>query len=145
MTPVQTVDMTGGKILHMTMEVDGHQSKRKWMGFNMSPASDPLAAWHPDGGVPLNNTNRGVFLELQGRRLYARHLHGAARHRAPTGTAGGPRFQAVGRQRLQRPTTGEFETYVPGNFSRNGLGFDDKSRFDFFISETRAALFQDGH
>jgi hypothetical protein len=35
--------------------------------------------------------------------------------------------------------------YVPKNFTRNALGLDDKSRYDFFISETRAALFQDGH
>src|SRR5262249_905022 len=33
----------------------------------------------------------------------------------------------------------------PSKFSQNGLGFDNRSRIDLFISQTHAALFQDGH
>ena len=29
-------------------------------------------------------------------------------------------------------------------FSKNALGLDDRSRYDFFVSQTHAALFQDG-
>jgi hypothetical protein len=146
MTPVQTVDMTGGKILHMTMEVDAHQSKRKWMGFSMAPASDPLAAWHPDGGVPLNTTNRGVFLELRDGECTLDIYTGPSGYAAPTGTAGGAHGSRLwGGSGGSAYTCGEWDMYVPASLSRNGLGFDDKSRYDVFISETRVALFQDGH
>ena len=36
------------------------------------------------------------------------------------------------------------QMYIQKNLSKNGLGLDDKSRFDFFISQNHAALFQDG-
>jgi hypothetical protein len=145
MTPVQTVDMTGGKILHLTMEVDGHQSQRKWMAFNIAPASDPIEAWHPDAGLRLSNSNRAVFMELRDGECTLDIYTGSGAANTPTGSAGG----AAGARLWGWPNTtnscGEWDTYVPGNLGRNGLGFDDKSRFDFFISETRAALFQDGH
>ena len=35
--------------------------------------------------------------------------------------------------------------YVPANRTSNGLGLDDRSGYDLFLSQTRAALFQDGH
>ena len=143
MTPVQTVNMAGGRILHLTMEVDGHQSQRKWMGFSIAPASDPLQAWHPDGGVPTNFTNRAVFMELRDGECTLDIYTGPAGFAAPTGTAGGADGSRVWGSNASK--CDEFTTYVPGNFGRNGLGFDDKSRFDFYISETRAALFQDGH
>jgi hypothetical protein len=146
LTPVQTVDMTGGKILHMTMEVDAHQSKRKWMGFSIAPASDPLQAWHPDGGVPLNTTNRGVFLELRDGECTLDIYTGPGGFAAPTGTAGGAHGSRLwGGTGSSAYSCGEWDTYVPASFSRNGLGFDDKSRYDLFMSESRAALFQDGH
>jgi hypothetical protein len=146
MTPVQTVDMTGGKILHLTMEVDAHQSKRKWVAFNLSPASDPLQAWHPDGGVPLNTTNQGVFLELRDGECTLDIYTGPAAYAAPTGTAAGAFGSRLwGGSGNSAYTCGEWDMYVPSSLSRNGLGFDDKSRYDVFISETRVALFQDGH
>ena len=36
------------------------------------------------------------------------------------------------------------QMFVDRIFSKNGHGLDDKNRYDFFISETRVALFQDG-
>jgi len=146
MTPTPTIDMTGGKILHMTMEVDGHQSKRKWMAFNLSPASDPIQAWHPDGGVPINTSNRAMFLELRDGECTLDIYTGPSGYSAPTGTAGGSHGSRLwGPASASSYSCSEWDTYVPGNFSRNGLGFDDKSRYDLFISETRVALFQDGH
>jgi hypothetical protein len=53
--------MSNSKMLHMTMEVDGHQSLRRWVDFKRAPASDPLQAWHPDT-EPINNSDRGIFL-----------------------------------------------------------------------------------
>jgi len=143
LTPVQTIDMTGGKILHLTMEVDVHQSRRRWMAFNLSPASDPLQGWHPSGGMPVNNTNRAVFMELGDGACTLDIYNGTNASGEPTGTAGGQYGSRI--WGVIGSTCNEWDTYIPGNFGRNGFGLDDKSRYDFFISETRVALFQDGH
>src|SRR5207244_3601360 len=95
MTPKQTVDMSGGKVLHLTMEVDGHQSLRRWMSFELAPASDPLQAWDPFGNR-INNTDRGLFLEFKdgGCTLDIFTGMGSTTEGSPTGTAGGSQHGA---------------------------------------------------
>jgi hypothetical protein len=150
MTPTQTANMSGGKMLHLTMEVDSHQSFRRWLAFNISPASDPIQSWNPNGhGV--NNTDQAVFLEFRDGTctldIYTGPKSGS--DPSPTGTAGGGDHGA--RLWGQAGGTGGApimcnwdQMFVRRNLSKNGLGLDDKSRFDFFISQTHAALFQDG-
>jgi len=149
MSPRQTIDMTGGKILHLTMEVDGHQSQRRWVAFNLSPASDTLQQWHPEGGLPINNTNQGIFLEIKDGGCLLDIYTGSGANNTPIGTAGGAHGSRLwghsGSSGGGAYQCTESQMYVPKNFTRNGLGMDDKSRYDFFISETRAALFQDGY
>jgi hypothetical protein len=150
MTPVQTVDMSNGKVLHVTMEVDAHQSFRRWLDFNLAPASDPLQGWDFNGHA-LNNTNQAMFLELKDGfctlDIYTNTT--SATDPSPTGTAGG----SVHGARLwgQPGSVGGGavscnwdQMYVPKNLSKNGFGLDDKSRLDFFISQNHAALYQDG-
>jgi hypothetical protein len=150
MTPTQTFDMSNGRMLHMTMEVDGHQSLRRWVDFNVVPASDPLQAWHPDGEA-INNTNRGIFLEIKDGGCTLDIFTGSESGPGsrPTGTAGGSAHGA----RLWGPSgsTGGApimcnwdQMYLAKNLSKNGFGLDDKSRYDFFLSPAHAALFQDG-
>jgi hypothetical protein len=150
LTPTQTLDMSSGKVLHMTMEVDGHQSFRRWVDFNLAPASDPLQRWDfsNDG---INNTNQGIFLEIKDGFCTLDIFTGPASSpsTAPTGTAGGSahgsrlwgQAGSVGGAPIMCDTS---QMYIPKNFSPNGLGLDDKSRFDFFISQGHAALFEDG-
>ena len=150
MTPVQTVDMSGGRMIHLTMEVDAHMSNRRWLAFNLAPASDPLGGWHHDF-EGISNTDQGIFLEFKDGGCSLDIFTGptSATNPIPTGTAGGSAHGA----RLWGGA-GSFgggavlcswdQMYVPRNLSKNGAGLDDKSRFDFFISQTHAALFQDG-
>jgi hypothetical protein len=152
MTPAQTLDMSGGKMLHMTMEVDAHQSFRRWLAFNLVPASDPLQAWDPEG-FAINNTDRGIFLELRdGFCTLDIYTHRTSpSDPSPTGTAGGTSEYGARLWGLPGGVGGApimcgwDEMYIQENFSKNGLGLDDKSRLDFFISQRHAALFQDGH
>src|SRR5206468_12019956 len=129
-----------GKMVHMTMEVDGHQSLRRWLDFNLAPASDPLQGWHPDGEA-INSTDRGIFLEIKDGGctldIYTGPASGPGSK--PTGTAGGSTHGA----RLWGPSgsTGGGaiactwdQMYISKNFSKNGFGLDDKSRYDFFLS-----------
>ena len=150
MSPVQTVDMLGGKILHMTMEVDGHQSFRRWMAMNISPATDPLQSWDPNG-FQINNADQGIFLEIKDGMctldIFTGPISGS--NPAPTGTAGGPQHGArlwgtAGATGGGAVMCGWDQFFVPANLTKNALGLDDRSRYDFFISQTHAALFQDG-
>jgi hypothetical protein len=150
MTPTQTLDMSSGKLLHMTMEVDGHQSFRRWVDFNMAPASDPLQRWDFNGNG-INNTDQGIFLELKDGGCTLDIFTGptSSSDPTPTGTAGGSAHGArlwgqAGSSGGAPIMCGLDQMYVTRNFSKNGLGLDDKSRFDFFISQNHAALFLDG-
>jgi hypothetical protein len=146
MTPRQTVDMSGGKVLHMTMEVDGHQSFGRWMAFNLAPASDPLQGFQPIN-QPISNASQGVFLELRDGFCTLDIFTGpkSPSNRMPTGTAGGVRgAQLWGLPGAAGAQCSLPEMYNPAQLSKNALGIDDRSRYDFFISQTHAALFADG-
>ena len=149
MTPTATFDLTNGKIAHLTMEVDAHQSFRRWLDFQIAPASDPLQGWETPT-FAVNNNDQAMFLEFRDGNCTLDIFTGptSATDRVPTGTAGG-----VHGARLwgQSGSTGGGavmcdidQMYVKKTFSKNGLGFDDRSRFDLFISKTHAAVFQDG-
>jgi hypothetical protein len=150
MTPVQTFDSSGGRILHLTMEVDGHQSFRRWVSFQIAPAADPLGTFD-SSNHQISNTNQGVFLELRDGfctlDIFTGSISGTDKR--PGGTAGGSQHGA--RLWGQSGSVGGApvmcswdQMFVTKNRTKNGLGFDDKSRYDFFISQTHAALFQDG-
>jgi hypothetical protein len=60
MSPLQTFDITAGKIAHLTMEVDAHQSFRRWMDIQITPAADPLRGWDPSNHQ-INTSGRAMF------------------------------------------------------------------------------------
>jgi hypothetical protein len=147
MTPTATLDMSGGRMIHLTMEVDGHQSQRRWIGFNLSPASDPIQGWDP-AITPINNSDRGIFLEIRDGNctfdIYTGPQSGPGT--IPTGTAGGSehgaRLWGLAGSNGGAPIM--CYMYLPKNLSQNGFGLDDKSRYDVFLTATHAAFFQDG-
>ena len=150
MTPTQTLDMSSGRMLHLTMEVDGHQSFRRWLDFNLAPASDPLQAWEPNGHG-INRTDQGIFLEIKDGGCTLDIFTGptSGTNPSPTGTAGGSAHGAriwgqAGSVGGAPVMCGWDQMYVQRNFGKNGLGLDDKSRYDFFLSQNHAAFFQDG-
>ena len=150
MTPTKPFDITGGRIAHLVMEVDGHQSFRRWMDIQISPASDPLEGWD-SANHGINNSDQALFLEFRDGFCTLDIFTGprSSTDQRPTGTAGGSQYGArlwglAGSSGGAPIMCGADQMYVKKTFSKNSLGLDDKSRYDFFISQTHAALFQDG-
>lgn len=131
MSPARTVDISGGRILHLTMEVDAHQSFRRWLAFDLAPASDPLTGWNPFG-APVNKSDKAIFLETKDGLCTLQVFTGpiAADQPSPAGENIWP--------------CGNDQMYNPNDFDINGIGhLDDRSRLDLFISKSHAALFED--
>jgi hypothetical protein len=152
MTPRQTVDMSAGKAVHLTMEVDAHQSFRRWLAFELAPASDGLQAWDPPNATRgLNHADQALFLEFKDGGCTLDIFTGptSATDPSPSGSAGGSAHGArlwgqaggVGGAPIM---CGAGELYNPARFSTNGFGLDDRNRFDFFVTQDHAALFEDG-
>lgn len=128
MTPTQTVDISGGRVLHLTMEVDAHQSFRRWLAFNLAPADDPLTGWNPFGAA-VNRTDRAIFLEFRDGDCTLKVFTGPG--------SAGPEGDNVW-------PCGWDQMFNPADLDINGIGrLDSRSRLDLFISQTHAALFED--
>lgn len=131
MTPQSYPDISGGKMLHMTMEVDGHlvPETRRYLGFDIAPSNDPLQSWVESNGN-LNNTNQSLFVNL-----FANYC-GVNRHTGPTTSI------ALDNTTLQEPV-GAIGCGRMVNWG-NGRGYDDRNRFDLFLTTNYMALFEDG-
>jgi hypothetical protein len=149
MTPKQTFNIGGGQVAHLTMEVDAHASFRRWTAFDLAPASDPLQGWDPLNH-PINNTDQGIFLEVKDGFCTLDIFTGptSSTNVLPTGTAGGSHGARLWGQSGASGGGAVMcelgSLYNPSDFRANGLGLDDRSRWDFYISATHAALFIDG-
>jgi hypothetical protein len=110
------------------MLVDSHMSFRRWMGFDLSPASDPLQSWEQPDNHTLNNTNSAFYFDVS--------MHGCALDiYNSSGNASTPAFtSSCDLSNLFDPQTGQLFSH----------GFDDRTKWDLFVSQTHVALFQDG-
>ncbi|HEX5323231.1 MAG TPA: hypothetical protein VFW40_05550 [Capsulimonadaceae bacterium] len=132
-SPEQTVDLSNGQILHVTMEVDTHTDNRRWVGINLAPANDPLQNWYPATGASLNNSDTALFLYFLGANAtvdeyVGRNSSGVLQDIAVTGPAG-----AAIHNGYRRLVNGQY-----------GHGLDNRSRIDLFISTTHFAVYEDG-
>jgi hypothetical protein len=124
--------MLGNGILHLTMEVDGHLSDRRWVSFILAPASDTITNFNSSNAI--SSTNRALFLYFLPHTCTLNLYTGGGA--TPMGTAGGSYGSALWGALGQAPH------WCRRN--QNGLGIDNRSRFDLFVSRTRAALFENG-
>ena len=125
MSPSRQLDFSGGRIAHLTMEVDSHMSNNRWVGIELSPSNEPINSWNPEERI--NNSNRGVFVEILDNCVVD----------FAVGT--GPNGTTAVRNRLMGPAS-----QTPCNRRQNGIGLDNRTRFDVFISQTRLAIFEHG-
>ncbi len=128
LVPNATADFSGGRILHATFEVDSHLSSRRTLSLDLAPATDPLIspAWT---GTP-NRSASALFFEMQGSSGSPLLVDEFA------GTRGGV------------PVT-ERVLGGPGSLHesfRSGpdLGLDNRERWDFFVSQSHFAIFENG-
>jgi len=134
MSPDQTADLSGGKLLHLTMEVDAHESPRRWVAFNLAPANDPFTNWYTVNS-PINTSDHGLFVQLFPGVATADVYNGPTSSTNPA-PADNHFWGAAG----QSP----YWTYRYAHFGGNGIALDNRSRFDLFLTTTRLALFEDG-
>lgn len=132
MSPEKFADFSGGRILHVTMEVDGHVDGRRWVGFALAPSNDPIEQWYPSDNVPINKTDRALFVEIfdnvVATNLYAgRRPNGTDNHFSIAAAAGQAKYMGY---RL----VGDFQY---------GRGLDNRSRFDLYLSGNHFAIFED--
>ena len=135
MSPKQTADFSGGKLLHLTMEVDGHLSARRWLSMALSPADDPFTSFDPQSSDGFNTSDKSLFLQFfpGEATLDVTTKPTSAKDKTPEGVQ---LWGAAG----QGLISGDDSSDLGGN----GLGFDDRTRYDFFLTQTHAALFKDG-
>jgi len=131
MTPERSFQLNGG-ILHLTQMFDDVQSGGRWTNFAVAPAGDPLQHWnHQDSA--LNNGNQWLFMETFRDDSHFLISDGPA--------VGNPRQHGDWAEPWGASRADMYDARI---YSPNGHGFDNKRRWDFFLSATHAALFIDG-
>ncbi len=125
MSPQATADFSAGRLLHLTMEVDAHESGRRWVAFNLAPADDPLTNWYTSSGT-VNTSNTALFAQIFPQKVATDLFNG--KDVAITGAAG------------QAPIWSNRTLHWGGN----GLALDNRSRFDLFATRKHFAVFEDG-
>jgi hypothetical protein len=133
LSPVRTADFSGGRILHVTFEVDGQVDGRRWVGLNLAPANDPLVNWYNFNG-PVNKTNRALFVQV-----FNNHISTDILSPDPADPTGTPLDTGLG----SWPDGNRYDAYDKYTYTV-GHGLDNRSRFDVFVSQTKIAIFEDG-
>lgn len=141
MSPEQTADISNGKMMHATMEVDFQQSLRRWVGFQFAPVSDPLTGF--DEFDKINNTNTALFLQFFGA--------------GSDGNSGSPNPENCTAEVFRGGSDGTSQRFWGGagqtldkycdmkvNYGGPGRGLDNRVRFDVFFTQKYMALFEDG-
>lgn len=137
-SPQRNFDFSGGRVLHVTFEVDAHTDSRRWIGIQLAPALDPLFNWYPFNGA-INRSDQGLFVGVGASTpvssptldLYIGPNVGV--NPTPRGL---PILGAAGQAM-------RWAIRPQQNF-QVGHGLDNRSRFDLFISQFRYAWYEDG-
>jgi hypothetical protein len=116
LVPNANADLSGGRILHATVEIDSHFSAKRGFGFALAPPTDPFSSLYTDGAV--NRSNTGLFVQVFG------------------GSEGGVT--------LDEFTGTRSRVLGPGGSAGRSGALADRSRWDLFVSQTHAALYQNG-
>jgi hypothetical protein len=136
-SPDATAAWSSGQILHVTEEVDGHTDGRRWMDILIVPANDPARAFDADTDA-FNQTNQAVRLQIFNQGFCTLDIYTGppgGGTQIPTGTAGGSHGSRIWGAYGQAPVA----CNAPA-----APGFDNKSRFDLFLTQKHAAYLIDG-
>jgi hypothetical protein len=136
--PKAIADLTGGKVLHVTFEVDAHFSPRRWVDLVVAAAGDSFI--HPGkvettGLWPTASGNEFRW-EIQNEFHHAEEFLGGTENQLIdlSWNHGNERFGPAARIRWD---------HVPlANGSNQDL--DKRHRFDLYLSQTRYRLVENG-
>ncbi len=150
LSPRTPADLSSGKMLHLTEEVDRHLDRtNRWLSFELAPATEPLTSFRADDSVfggnaatanaaPVSASNRALWVQVMAGSCDATLLEGS---RSPTDN----RPLVNNFVPLSSAITGTYPLcYQPLNWGDNGLGLDNRSRLDLFVTTRHLALFEDG-
>lgn len=134
MTPERTFDFSSGRWLHLTMEVDAHVDSRRWVGFGVAPAADPLQNWYSESSY-LNRSNQAVLCHVYSDSITFEVWHGfvSRTNRSPRkDTLSGPMGQA------------KYFDARPTWHGQRDHGLDNRVRFDLYLKSNRYVIYEDG-
>jgi len=134
LTPRTTPDISGGRMLHLTMEVDGllDDPGRRWVGFDIAPADDPIQSHDQNqfGVTPPNRTGRAIFIGIGNPGM-----PGTIVTQEYTGTVSA----AGGMNRMAR-----IGTVARNSEQFKDMGLDNRERFDLYLTQDHYAIYEDG-
>ena len=148
LSPQPTADLSNGKLVHLTMEVDSHlESTHRWLAWQVAPATDPITNFVDDDYVtngfskrtnifPPNHTDKAMWVQLFPGVCDAMLFE---RPTSPTNPA------PVYNQFIQQYVVGHTPPCAHSeNWGGNGIGFDNRNRWDLFFTTSHMAVFEDG-
>jgi len=143
MQPKSVADISGGRVLHVTMEVDPHFSNRRWCDIFVAAADDPViqpGKFAENGMLPTVSGNMfrwEILAEFHTAQIF-RGVNGQLTGTGLIDTGWGEnseRFTAVNR------TYGHF-----GQPAANGTmaNLDRRNRYDLYLSQNRFRIMENG-
>ena len=138
MMPKATADISGGKVLHVTFEVDAHFDARRWCDVFVTPADDPLTSSTPtklEAGQTLSPSgNDFVWQVTDGFHLA--NVWNAGQGTAGTDVTGWKDYadqQGTGRN-------------LDDQYAFNGTvqDLDKRHKFDLYLSQNHYRTVEDG-
>lgn len=138
MTPKAVADITGGKTLHVTFEMDGHMGNRRWCDISLSPAGEPLI--RPgllDGKHP---TPSGKLFRWE----VTRGSH-TAQILTKSGSGGSVVKELINRDMWENEVAAARVRWDGVPLSNGtAANLDRRHRYDLYVSETRFRMIEDG-
>ena len=150
MSPQTPADLSGGKMLHLTTEVDRHlDGTYRWLSFELAPANDPLTNFRADDGLFSGNssTANATAVNTSNHALWVQLIPGACDATLFEGPLSGIDSRPLARTFVffSPPNSTSYPAcYQPLNWGDNGRGLDNRSRLDLFVTTRRLAIFEDG-
>jgi hypothetical protein len=157
LSPTKTADFSGGKIIHVTQEVDAQLASRRWIDFRLTPADDPYLSFETNHRI--NQTDTDLMIQIFGPNITVDEHTGPKNANDPASLPIGTRLVGAEGQGTyndcRRPGRTAQGTVVLNAAWQNaahqvrvgyqqGRGLDDRSRFDVFVSKTHIAVYEDG-
>jgi hypothetical protein len=148
LSPVETADLSQGKLLHLTAEVDSTMSRsHRWLAWQLAPADDPITNFKADdlmtngfsnlaNSLQINRTNQALWVQVFPMLCDATLFSG---HKLLD--VGAPLTNMFVPIRVR----GALPTCIREmNWGGNGTGLDNRQRWDLFMTTSHIALFEDG-
>lgn len=150
LSPTQTVNFSGGQVLHITEEVDAHmgEDNRRWCDIRLTPANDPFFPMAMETAGQINNTDTEFMLQILGSNFTIDEFTGPSIPNDPI--ANDPANPPIDNRVVGAPGQATYTddsrlwSALGTQGIQYGRGLDDRSRFDLFVSTTQFALYEDG-